>query len=554
MNMALIYFYDATELDKKQLSKGLSDTDHHWEFIDDRIALDNINPDTEVISVFVSSEVNKEIIDNLPKLRLIACRSTGFNNIDLVACKDKGITVVNVPTYGEVTVAEYAFALILSLTRKIPEVLRSKNEEIEDVALNGHDLATKTLGVLGTGHIGQKVIKIANGFDMRVIAYDKYPQDKLTDPLNFEYVALDDLLSSSDIVTLHIPYSTDSRHLINKEKLQQFKKGAILINTARGELVDNRCLIEYLENDHLSGAALDVIEGEILLDQDEEVALLRGDKLPLNLAEHSIEISVLKKIPNVIISPHNAYNTVEAIKRINDTTSKNIIDFWYGEVPNVIKPQPTKTGKLLVIRHAESEWNATGQWTGKTDVHLSEKGFKEAEMLGEALQKLDIKIDEAYYSEQIRSKETLELMLSTSGQSSVQTIKSAAIDERDYGEYTGKNKWQMRDLLGEEQFNRLRRGWNEPVPGGETLKMVYERVLPFYKNEILPKLLAGKNILIVAHGNSIRALVKYIEKISDEEVANLEMIFGQIEVYDVDNEGHGQKTKVINIDTTPPTA
>ena len=257
--MALIYFYDSTELDKIQLTDGLIDTDHHWEFVDEKISNENLNPDTEVLSVFVTSSITKEIIDKLPKLRLIACRSTGYNNIDLDAAKTRDITVANVPTYGDVTVAEYAFALLLSLTRKIPQVVEAENENVKPRELNGQDLAGKTLGVIGTGHIGQRVISIANGFGMKVLAYDKFPNQNLLNEYVFEYTDLDKVLADSNIVTLHVPFFPDSNHLISEKELKKMKQDAILINTARGELIDTKALVEELQSGHLGGAALDVI-------------------------------------------------------------------------------------------------------------------------------------------------------------------------------------------------------------------------------------------------------------------------------------------------------
>lgn len=210
------------------------------------------------------------------------------------------------------------------------------------------------------------------------------------------------------------------------------------------------------------------------------------------------------------------------------------------------------TGKLLITRHGESEWNARGVWTGSTDVHLSEKGFKEAALLGETIK--DVKLDFAFCSQQIRSLETLEGMLDASGQVQVEYERSSALNERDYGIYTGKNKWQVKEEIGDEAFENLRRGWDEPVEDGETLKDVYERLVPFYKDVILPRLLAGENILIVAHGNSIRSLMKYIESLSDEQIGKTEMIFGQTLVYIVDESGKMLSKVARKIDTTPPPA
>ena len=210
------------------------------------------------------------------------------------------------------------------------------------------------------------------------------------------------------------------------------------------------------------------------------------------------------------------------------------------------------SAKLLITRHGESEWNARGVWTGSTDVHLSAKGFSEAKMLGESIK--NIKLDFAYCSEQIRSLETLESMLDASGQITLPFKRSSAINERDYGIYTGQNKWQVQKQIGEEAFEKLRRGWNEPVPEGETLKDVYERVVPFFKEFVLPKLNDGQTVLIVAHGNSIRSLIKYTESIPDEDISKVEMIFGETLIYTVDEQGKKLTKEIIKIDTTPPPA
>ena len=550
--MALIYVYDATELDKKQITAALKDTDHHWEYVDEKISMDNLNPETEVIAVFVTSTVTREMIEAMPKLKLIACRSTGFNNIDFEAVQEREITVTNVPTYGEDTVAEYAFGMLLSLMRKLPDVTEAENEQFTQEQLNGHDLSGKTFGVIGTGHIGQKSLKIAKGFSMNTIAFDAYPNEELADKIGFKYVELDELIRTADIISLHVPYLRATHHIINEERIKAMKPGAVLVNTARGELVDTEALVEALDSGHLGGAAIDVVEGESLLSHHEETALLRSHALEENTLRHSVEISVLKKMPNVFISPHNAFNTVEAIERINNTTAQNIIDFWYGNTPNKVKPAKKPPGKLLIARHAESEWNATGQWTGRTDVHLSEKGFKEAAMLGNLLKHIEVPIDVAYCSEQIRTRETLEGMLNTAHFFDVEIRTNGAINERDYGDYTGKNKWEIRDILGEEKFNAVRRGWDVEIPKGETLKMVYERVVPFYKEEIVPLVHSGKNVMLVAHGNSIRALIKYIESISEDKVGELEMIFGQIITYDIDESGLMVDSREFDIDTESP--
>lgn len=210
------------------------------------------------------------------------------------------------------------------------------------------------------------------------------------------------------------------------------------------------------------------------------------------------------------------------------------------------------SGTLLIVRHGESEWNAKGVWTGTTDVHLTAKGFAEAAELGKAIR--DFTIDYAYCSEQIRTLETLEAILDASGNESVSYERSGAINERDYGDYTGKNKWEVQKAIGQKAFEDLRRGWDVAVPNGETLKKVYERVVPFYLNSVVPRLIRGQTVLLVAHGNSIRSLMKYVESISDTEIANVEMIFGEILIYTVNKEGKQLNKDTRKIQTTPPPA
>lgn len=190
-------------------------------------------------------------------------------------------------------------------------------------------------------------------------------------------------------------------------------------------------------------------------------------------------------------------------------------------------------GLLVISRHGESEWNLLGKWTGLTDVGLTEKGAKDAEVIGSIIPK-DIKFDEVYTSVLKRTEETLQGIIRGLGKPEINELpKTAAaeLNERDYGKYTGMNKWEVKESVDEATFTGLRRGWDFPVEGGENLKQVYERVIPYFEREILPKLQAGENILMVAHGNSIRALMKYLENISDEGVADVEMKFGQVLMY-----------------------
>jgi 2,3-bisphosphoglycerate-dependent phosphoglycerate mutase len=198
-------------------------------------------------------------------------------------------------------------------------------------------------------------------------------------------------------------------------------------------------------------------------------------------------------------------------------------------------------GKLIIARHHESEWNKQGRWTGSTDVGLSDYGHEMSMKMGELIK--DLRIDLAITSAQIRSIETL-LCMENNICIDLPITRSAALNERDYGIYTGKNKWDMEKELGHEAFEKLRRTWDHPIPGGETLKQVSERVVPYYVHEILPLLRQGKTVLVVAHGNSLRTLIKYLEKVSDEDMVKVEMHFGEVLIYTIDEEGFS-KGKVV---------
>ncbi len=194
------------------------------------------------------------------------------------------------------------------------------------------------------------------------------------------------------------------------------------------------------------------------------------------------------------------------------------------------------TGKLILARHHESEWNKLGKWTGKRDRHLDQYGFDKSDDMGLLIK--DIRIDCAFASMLVRTIETLSCMLNVCERYEVPTEHSAALNERDYGDYTGKNKWEMEQLLGETEFEKLRRSWNYPVPNGESLKMVYDRAVPYFLDKIMSQVKEGKNTLVVAHGNSLRALIKYIESVSDDGIADVAVPFGSIIIYEVDESGH----------------
>lgn len=317
----------------KQLLTNPSDVSCHTEPLNEDSS--SMASDAEVISVFVTSKITSSMLSKLPSLKYIVCRSTGYDNVDIKAAKENGIVVCNVPNYGEHTVAEYAFTLLLSLTRKLQDSIdQVRQGQIDHTKLVGTDLAGSKLGVIGAGRIGQRVIAIANGFEMKVIAYDPFPKPEVTKKLGFEYVELDELFAQADIVTLHVPGGKNNEAIINESTLEKFKDSAVLINTARGDLVDNVALIEALQNGKLAGAGLDVLDGESMIDIDHEMALLK--KSTTKELRLSAELAILEKMPNVILSPHNAYNTHQALQRIRRSTAETIIGFEDAKIQNQV--------------------------------------------------------------------------------------------------------------------------------------------------------------------------------------------------------------------------
>ena len=212
------------------------------------------------------------------------------------------------------------------------------------------------------------------------------------------------------------------------------------------------------------------------------------------------------------------------------------------------------TGLLVISRHGESEWNLLGKWTGLTDVSITEKGKNDSRKVGELLR--GYKFDAVYTSSLRRTVETLIAHLeSMEHDGDIPHIAHNAIDERDYGELTGMNKWEVKEKVGEDEFNGIRRGWDHPVPGGETLKDVHDRAVPYFDAEILPRLQRGENILMVSHGNTIRALMKHLENIHEDDMATVEMPFGQVVIYHFDAAStKPHKKEIKRADITPPHA
>lgn len=283
----------------------------------------------KVLGVFVNSPVTKEILTVLPNLKCIVTLSTGFDHIDLGECKKRGVVVLNVPSYGENTVAEHAFALLLNISRKITQsVEETRQGKWCNDGLRGFDLANKTLGILGTGRIGRHMAEYALAFGMKVIAFDKFPNKDWAKDKGIEYLSFAKVLHKSDVISLHLPYSDKTHHVINLKNYKTIQKGSVLINTARGGLIETAALIKGIKDKTFEGLGLDVCEDELAF-KSSLAARKQSHLLKQNLQ--------LLRLPNVFITPHNAFNSIEALIRILDTSVENVKGFLRGTPTNVVK-------------------------------------------------------------------------------------------------------------------------------------------------------------------------------------------------------------------------
>ncbi|PIR43766.1 hydroxyacid dehydrogenase [candidate division WWE3 bacterium CG10_big_fil_rev_8_21_14_0_10_32_10] len=336
MGNTKIAFFETTGSKKKYINSKLS-KQFDISFYKESLSFSNINEASkaEIIGIFINSKITAELIDKMPNLKFIATMSTGFDHIDLKTANEKGIMISNVPFYGDNTVAEHAFALILAISRKIIQAnAKVKMGIFDPKGLMGFDLKNKTIGVMGCGSIGKNLIKIANGFSMNILAFDLKKDAKLEELYGVKYVSINDLLANSDIISLHLPYNEHTHHLINKENIKKIKKGAVIINTARGGLIDTHALYDALVDGSVKAAGLDVLEEEDYLKEEAEL-LYKDTPVESNL-KIVVTDQVLINHPNVIITPHSAFNSVEAVKRILDTTIKNIVSFKLNKPENLV--------------------------------------------------------------------------------------------------------------------------------------------------------------------------------------------------------------------------
>lgn len=291
-------------------------------------SIDILEPvkDANIISVFLST-VTKEMIDFMPNLNMICLRTTGFDYVDRDECSKRGIIISNVPKYGEITVAEYAFSLMLALSRKICKTyFNSRLGNFDRLNIRGVDISGKTIGVVGTGKIGYHFIKMLSGFDVTVLAYDKFENENLSKMPNVKYVSFDELIQFSDIISLHLPYMPETHHIINVDVVKKMKHGVLLVNVSRGGLIDCNSVLYGLEKNIFGGVALDTFEGENMWCECSHI--INGSK---NVAKDELISGLinfkLQQFDNVILTPHNAYNSKEALMRILNVSLENISEF-----------------------------------------------------------------------------------------------------------------------------------------------------------------------------------------------------------------------------------
>lgn len=323
--MQTVIFYDTKPYEKDffelELNEDLKVFYIENELLPEKI-LSEDEKNAEIISVFTSSRLTKEVLENFKNLKLILTRSVGYSHIDLDYCNNKNIIVANTPHYGDYTVAEFSFGLLLSLTRRIgygQNELKSGDMYPETF---GIELYNKTIGIIGTGAIGSKSIKIAKGFSMNVLCYDLNINEEIEKDYNAKYVDLDTLCKFSDIIMLHAPLTTHNYHMIDEEKISLMKDTAVIINTARGELIDTEALYNALMDKKIQGAGLDVFEFEETISNKRPT-----EKIDLKNLRISLINNKLLNLQNVVATPHIAYDTKEAVNRILQKTTKSLKEF-----------------------------------------------------------------------------------------------------------------------------------------------------------------------------------------------------------------------------------
>ena len=339
-----LYFLDTEPSEQRYFERALPE--HELRFVR---TLTEVPPEADGISIFIGSEIDSSFLNSHPSLRLIASRSTTHDHIDLDACAQHRVAVTYVPTYGDHTVAEHTMALMLALARRLREAMDSTSRSAFSYeALRGFQLRGKMLGVIGAGRIGLHVLRLATAFGMRCIVHDPFPRPQAARLVGFRYVALADLLKDSDIISLHAALTPESFHILDAAAFAQCKKGVIVINTARGALIDTKALLDAMKAGIVDGVGVDVLEDERVMRggcshilTSQIVEHLHETFRPAEARNHDanrvkdlarlLHNGALLAHRRVIFTPHIAFNSVEAIEQINRTTAENIKAFARGQ-------------------------------------------------------------------------------------------------------------------------------------------------------------------------------------------------------------------------------
>lgn len=313
-----VAFFDTKPYDRESFARAGEGKDLTFKFFETKLSVDTaeLARGCDAVCVFVNDTVNAAVIDRLCDLgvRMIVLRCAGFNNVDLRYAAGK-IALARVPAYSPYAVAEHAMAMLLTSVRRIHKAYnRTRDFNFSLNGLTGFDLHGKTVGVVGTGKIGRAFIDICRGFGMQVLAYDKFPGESN----GFRYVSLEELLSRSDVISLHCPLTEETYHMIEKETVENMKKGVVIINTSRGALIDAEALLEGIKARRIGAACLDVYE--------EESEFFFED-----FSGHIVEDDTLARLitmPNVLVTSHQAFLTEEALQNIAETTVQNLTEFF----------------------------------------------------------------------------------------------------------------------------------------------------------------------------------------------------------------------------------
>ncbi|MEH0874357.1 D-isomer specific 2-hydroxyacid dehydrogenase family protein [Pectobacterium cacticida] len=317
--MAKIAFFDARNDEKTILEELQEEIKFEIVSIPEKLSAETayLAEGTLAVSVAGNNIVNHDALLSLSQIgiKYLSVRSAGYNNIDIDAARKYGIRISNV-SYSPNSVADYTVMLILMSIRKIKQIiLRNNIQDYTLTGLQGKEMKNLTVGIIGSGKIGEIVAKNLSGFGSKIIAYDLFPKDSLSEFI--EYVSLDELLTKSDVITLHLPLDKKSHHLINKETINKMKDGVIIINCGRGQLIDTDALVEGIESGKVGAIGLDVIENELdIFHKDHRCNILTNRQL-----------SVLRAFPNAIISPHASFYTDQAVRDMVDISLKSLISF-----------------------------------------------------------------------------------------------------------------------------------------------------------------------------------------------------------------------------------